>query len=43
MAKKSGGKSPYIGNSGTPVIASGIKKGGVTSVKIIKPSGKGRG
>lgn len=41
MAKKNGGgTSPYAGNSGNPVNATGIKKGGTTSIKIITPKGK---
>ena len=40
MQKKNGGGSnPYAGNAGTPVKATNIKKGGTTSVKIIKPKG----
>lgn len=40
MAKKNGcGGNPYAGNSGTPVKATNIKKGGTTSVKITKPKG----
>jgi hypothetical protein len=40
MAKKTGGgANPYAGNSGAVVKATNIKKGGTTSVKIIKPKG----
>lgn len=40
MAKKNGGgANPYAGNSGAPVKATGIKKGGATSVSIKKPKG----
>lgn len=41
MAKKGGGGSnPYAGNSGTPVNATNIKKGGATGVRIITSKGK---
>ena len=44
MANKksgNGGKNPYVGNSGKPVIATGINKE-TNSLTILKPSGKGR-
>ena len=36
--KKNGGKSPYVGNSGKPVVATGIKKT-TNSIKIKTPKG----
>jgi len=36
--KKHGGKSPYAGNSGKPVVVSGINKT-TTSIKIKTPKG----
>ncbi len=41
MAKNTGGGvNPYAGNSGAPVNATGIKKNGTTTVKIITPKGR---
>ena len=36
--KNCGGKNPYAGNSGKPVVASGIKKS-TNTIKIITPKG----